>query len=206
NELDGFGGDACRQLVHRGLPGGAPPFRSHRLKGACDGDPEALQAIAELEDHPAFFAVDALAHLRPAARVRRHHLHKTRDRPLEVDVVLPQRIVGVYQQHLSLPLHASDPASNASIPASSSTGTPSCCAFWSLPPGSAPATRYAVWALTDPLTLPPAARIRSFIWSRVWRSRVPVSTNVLPASTCAVFGSRGSWRGSMPAARNRATS
>ena len=70
------------------------------------------------------------------------------------------------------------PSSSASRPASSSTGTPSFSALASLEPGDAPATTYDVFLDTEPVTLPPAAMIRSWASSRVRSGSVPVSTKV----------------------------
>ncbi len=67
-------------------------------------------------------------------------------------------------------------------PASSSTATPSACAFSSFDPASLPATTQSVFFDTDPATLPPSDSIISLASSRVSVGSVPVRTNVLPAN------------------------
>ena len=53
-------------------------------------------------------------------------------------------------------------------------------ALSNLLPASVPANKKLVFLLTDPLTLPPAASIKSFASSRESEGNVPVITKVWP--------------------------
>src|SRR5690606_22684416 len=73
-------------------------------------------------------------------------------------------------------------ASRARKASSSSTFTPSSLALVSFEPAPGPATPAAVLAETDPASLAPSPSRRSLPCSRLMLSRVPVSTQVWPAS------------------------
>jgi hypothetical protein len=75
--------------------------------------------------------------------------------------------------------------SKASNSPSSITDTPSCCAFSSLLPASAPATTKSVFFDTEAVTFPPAVMISCPAPSRVSEGRAPVSTKTLPATAPA---------------------
>src|SRR5436305_8694809 len=67
-----------------------------------------------------------------------------------------------------------------SNPSSSTTLTPNDFALSSFEPAPGPATTRSVFALTDPVALPPIERTRASASSRDRRSRFPVKTIVLP--------------------------
>src|SRR5438876_231384 len=86
-----------------------------------------------------------------------------------------------------------------SNPSSSTTLTPNDFALSSFEPAPGPATTRSVFALTDPVALPPIERTRASASSRDRRSRFPVKTIVLPAKGPPVTARGAGMRGRIPA-------
>src|SRR5690606_37573806 len=128
-------------------------------------------------------------------------LHR-RDRAREDPRMLPQdRLLPALVDDCDRFAHRLCPIRSSSS-SSCSRGMPSCCAFWSLLPGSAPTTTYDVRWLTLLVTRPPCSVISASASARVSVGSVPVSTKVIPASASDTGCAAGSCSSRTPARRN----
>src|SRR5579859_563502 len=92
-DAEGKRADALAQLRREWL-------YAETLKGTAQRVGEAIEPVSMREDRFAFDLIEALAHLLRRELVMVQKGNEVGNRPLEVDVVLPERIIGVDEQRL----------------------------------------------------------------------------------------------------------